>query len=269
MSGHARAWTVPVVVLVLAAGFALGVLSWTGGGDAAGSRSGGVVLRVVDEDGRRIPQAEVFVLARPDAPPSSAGTWSVKEASLTLPPGVRPEAVAVQARGFRSDVIENLVEDRTIVLRRGIRVRLVVAGTAVVVEDPWRIVFQVNPAPLDEGALSPDQREKLVDLIDTVIPPSDEALMLPAGTFGFAVGASVAADGIRMPIPGRYTVRWGLLDTSIGAWFSLSKGARVCIVVADETRVQVFEIPVRSEEWARTRKGLEEHIRRMRSGEGR
>ena len=213
-------------------------------------------FRVVDEAGAPIPHAEVFVLAGEDLPPGGAGRWSDEDATLTLPAVVRGSAVAVQAQGYRSAVAQSVTADREFVLRRGIFVRLEARGHDAEAARDAVLVFQLNPAPDQE--LSDDQRAKIVDLVTTVVPVPEGAMLLPGGVFGFAVQASIAKQGLLLPLAGRYVVRWGLLDPGSGMWFTLPEDVRTVIDVADDERGQVFPIPVTADALQRTRKGLQE-----------
>ena len=221
----------------------------------------GIHFRVVDEQGRPISHAEVFVLAGEDMPEGGAGRWSDEDATLTLPAAVRGSAVAVQARGYRSDVAASVTADVEFTLRHGLLIRLEARGldTAALGDDV--LVFQIVPEP--PGDLTQDQLTKIVDLMATLVPPPEGGIMLPAGDFGFAVQAAVAEKGLLLPLAGRYIVRWGLLDPASGMWFALPEAVRAVIDVADDPRTQLYEIPVRAEALQQTRKGLQDRVREM------
>jgi len=216
-------------------------------------------FRVVDEAGAPIPHAEVFVLAGEDMPEGGAGRWSDEDATLTLPAVMRGSAIAVQAKGYRSDVAGSVTTDLDFVLRTGLMIRLEVRGGIADVAGDAVLVFQVNAASDDE--LSDDQRAKIVRLMTTVVPPPEVGMMLPAGAFGFAVQAAIAKRGLLLPRAGRYVVRWGLLDPGSGLYFTLPEEVRAVIDVADDPRSQAFAIPVPADAVERTLKGLHERLR--------
>ncbi len=256
-----KVWGGLAALLVLALGLLAFAIASRDAKPTAPPPAATIRFRVVDEAGEPIRHAEVFVLAGEDVPEGGAGRWSEEDATLTLPAVVRGSAVAVQARGYRSDVAQSVSEDRTFVLRSGIFIRLEVQGVDAEAIGDDVLVFQVNPAATE--ALSDDQRVKIVNLMTAVVPPPDGARLLPAGDFGFAVQGTIAKQGLLLPLAGRYVVRWGLLDPPSGIWLSMPEEVRAVIEVADDDRGQVFAIPVTPEALERTRTRLRERVREV------
>lgn len=207
--------------------------------------------------------AEVFVLASEDMPAGGAGEWSDADATLTLPIAVRGSAIAVQARGYRSDVAPSVTGDQEFALQHGLVIRLEVEGADAEAAGDAVLVFQVIPEPT--GDLTADQLAKIADLIAALEPPPEGGVMLRGGDVGFAVQAAIAEKGLLIPLAGRYGVRWGLLDPKSRMWYALPEDVRAVIDVADDRRTQVFAIPVSAEAIQRTRKGLSERVREIRA----
>ena len=261
-SSRRKVWGGLAVLLVAALG--LLALAMTSGDGASSSDDPDTIrFRVVDEQGRPISHAEVFVLASEDMPAGGAGEWSDADATLTLPIAVQGSAIAVQARGYRSDVVKSVTEDLEFVLQHGLVIRLEVQGGDAEAAGDTVLVFQVIPEPT--GDLTADQLAKIADLIATLEPQPDGGVMLRGGDVGFAVQAAIAEQGLLIPLAGRYGVRWGLLDPKSKMWYSLPEDVRAVIDVADDRRTQVFAIPVSAEAIQKTRQGLSEQIRQIRA----
>ena len=226
---------------------------------------GVVRLKIVDQGGDPVPQASLFVQMPEDAPRDKLARWISEEAVLEVPASITPVDIAVQARGFRSEVVTNLAEDRTFVLRMGYMIKLKRAAGTAKAPKPYRLVFQLNPVREDGTSLPEDQYEAFLQLIDTRTQAPDPDLTLPRSGFGFAIWDSVAADGILLPFPGRYAVRWGLLDPTRrpSIWFSLGEAATAMIRVSADDRTQVFEVPLPQEAMDRTQVQLEAQLRKL------
>ena len=82
----------------------------------------------------------------------------------------------------------------------------------------------------------------------------------------------VAAEGILLPLAGRYIVRWGLLDPKTGVWYAPPETVRTVVDVKDfedaEDAVvaQVFTVPVDGPTLQQARRGLADQVRAMTSG---
>lgn len=248
---------------------AVGLLVWaTGQGDDEAPAGSPRFVRVVDIQGQPVHHARVLVLTEVGAPQGSSGSWSSDTATLTLPPGLGAVAVTVAARGYRSTRLESLAgEDTTLTLKRGVLVRMRAGGAGTDVPPPFELVFHVAPASTVEGGLDAEQRGSAIELMDTWSPLPEGVETLSRGPLGLALRASEAADGILVPYPGRYEVRWGLLDPATRTWFALDDVKATAVGVEDDERAQVFELAIARGELERTRKGLEEMLARIAAGE--
>lgn len=255
-----RVWGALAVLLLLSVGLLALATSSRDDAKTPGD-SDTIRFRVVDGQGRPISHAEVFVLAGDDMPEGGGGLWSDADATLTLPAAVRGSAVAVQARGYRSDVAPSVTGDTEFVLQHGFVIRLEARGVQAKDLGDDVLVFRVSPEPT--GDLTQDQLEKMVDLIATLAPPPEGRVVLPAGGFGFAVRASVAEQGLLIPLAARYGVRWGLFDAERKVGFFLPEEVHTVIEVTDDPRTQMYPIPVTAEALTKTRKGLRERIEAM------
>lgn len=257
-----KVWGALAVLLVLAVGLLALALSSRDDPEESGE-PGTFRFRVTDEQDRPISHAEVFVLAGEDMPEGGSGEWSDKDATLTLPDSVRGSAIAVQARGYRSDVARSVSGDTHFVLQHGFVVRLEIRGLEEGALGDDVLVFQVSPRPT--GDLTQDQLDKIVDLIAPLVPPKDGQIALGGGTLGFAVRAADAKEGLLIPLAARYGVRWGLFDARTRVWFSLPEEVHAVIDVMDDARTQVFAIPVTAQTLSQTRKGLLDRIEAVES----
>lgn len=251
----------PVLRLALA-GLLLGVVLLLGGCGADEAPAEGPVfhLYVRDAAGGPVSGAELFVEQPADRPGPPLGRWRASTATLTLPATEEGHTVYVQCRGFRSQRVEGLKAETTLVLRRGLVARLRVDGDTLPSDDPLHLVFRIRPAPSEEAAVPAEELQKLVDLMELVKPPLPDEPNLPRKTFGFAVADTVAIRGVLLPVPGRYLVRWGLFDERAEVWYSLGEETDAYILVEDDARAQTFDIPVQRNAIDRTRIGLVERI---------
>lgn len=253
-----KVWGSLAVLLLLAVGLLALALSSRDDPEEPAAEPGTFRFRVRDDQGRPITHAEVFVLAGDDMPEGGSGQWSDADATLTLPDAVRGSAIAVQARGYRSDVARSVSGDTDFVLKHGFVVRLEIRGMEEKDLGDDVLVFQVSPRPT--GDLTQDQLDKIVDLVVLLEPPKEGQIVLGSGTLGFAVRASDAKEGLLIPLAARYGVRWGLFDPKTRAWFSLPEEVHAVIDVTDDARTQLFPIPVTAEGLSKTRKGLRDRI---------
>ncbi len=272
-SRRARVWG----TLLVALGLSIGLLLWANasrgtravhpaaGPVALSSARRPIVVTVVDEAGAVVPGAEAFVRSEPGAADAPGTTWSPEDGRLELPWSGAPRSVVVQAPGFRMLRADDVRGDRRLVLRPGYVVRLHVTGDADRPAPPLHVVLQVRAAPsppegTDGGARAPTEADRLaavVRLMEPVAPPTEGIPPLPREGFGMALDERRAGAGVRVPVAGRYVVRWGLLDQRRGRWYSLPDGASTEIDVADQDAPQDFDVPVTSEAIAATKKGLD------------
>lgn len=206
-----------------------------------------ITLRIVDEAGEAVQTAAVFVYMPPDASSEAAGSFDPAQGLLTRVGGPEGHDVVVQAPGFRTEEVEDWKEDRTLVLRPGFLIRIQVAGGRNPVEAPLRLVFAVQPAPPGESELPDETRKALVELMRLATPLEEGEPDLPSGDVGLAVVDTAAARGLRLPVNGRYVVRWGVFDPEKDLFFSLEEGSTHAIAVDDDDRPQSFEIPITQE----------------------
>jgi len=235
--------------------------------------SGPATVRIRDAEGKVIPGAQAFVAQAPDAPIEEAGTWDAESGTLSLPAlpadatgAAAGRRVIVQARGYRTLVLDDVRGEIEGVLRPGIALRLVVAGQPVLPGLPYRLYFQLRPDPESWEGMSDDQRQVLVDLMEATTPPPEDVLPSTRMGFGFEVSREQAEAGVLLPIPGRYTVRWGLLDTAHAMWYSRLKGTTQTVEVPDQDEPVVVEIEVTTEQAEATKRELDEIRERAAAG---
>jgi hypothetical protein len=250
-----RTWSLLGALLVASVGVLLLAMS---------SRQGGprppLEIRVVGEQGKPLPGAEIRLRRGPGEGVRPGETWDPEQSLLTLPASGAPYAFAVLAPGRRLELLEGVADNRTVVLERGYVVRLRLSSAVPPVEEPLAIVMKVTP-----GADLPSEAGlDLSDLMEVRDAGQSDTPPLPRRGFGFAVSRQDGAAGILLPHAGTYAVTWGLLDKKAGTWFALQEGSRTEFQVADTADVQVFEVPVDEAAVLRTRTGLEERIRMLR-----
>jgi hypothetical protein len=150
----------------------------------------------------------------------------------------------VQAPGYRTEEVLDWKEDRTLVLRPGFLVQIRIEGGRSHVELPHHLVFSIVPAPPGETALPDPERQKILELMTLDGPLEEGEPDLPRASVGLAVVATAAGRGIRVPMDGRYLVRWGIFDPAEGVWFSPDEASAFPIAVDADDRAQIFEIPI-------------------------
>lgn len=227
-----------------------------------------VVVQVVDARDEPIQHARVFVFQDVDAPSGEAGTWNPDTASLSLPFTGEPRTLVAQARGYRTQQIEDVVGDRTIRLEPGYLARVVITGDAALPAPPIAIYVRLNPEPHEGGILSREESDTILDLMGVVQPAEGAVPEAPRAGFGLLLPAARAAAGVRMPLAGRYVVKWGFMDEKAGTWYGLSEHI---IEVKEDSPSTRFEIPLTDEAVAATLAKLREEIAKMnaaRSGSG-
>ncbi|MFV1958711.1 MAG: carboxypeptidase-like regulatory domain-containing protein [Planctomycetota bacterium] len=234
----------------------------SGAGPGAGAQVSPTTIhvRVVDASGRPVGQARVLVDGA--GAQGQAGTWSSERAEWTLPFDGEARAVTIQARGFRSVRVEGVRADRKIVLQPGLLVRVAVEGEPELPAAPLGLFFQVRPAAPEGGTLTPAEADALLDLLDSAGTPPSGLPPFPRSGFGYLVSQSQTERGLLVPRPGRYRIRWGLLDTQRGTWYSLKEGTETVFDVRDTGEEQTVRVPVTTEAVERTRVELEKELRR-------
>ena len=221
-----------------------------------------IVVRVVDASGAPARGARAFVAAAPGALPEAAGRWDPETATLTLPWTGRPHAVAVQARGHRLLEVADVRGDRTLSLEPGIVARFFVEPETPRPEPPRGVYLQVNPVPPPDREVSPEERDSVVDLMDLLVPRAEGGPDFPRAGFGFLVSEAEGRAGLLLPMPGRYRVRWGLLDAKAGSWYALRDGAESSFDVVAATEPQTFSLSIDPQALARAGAELDAEIAR-------
>ena len=230
-----------------------------------GSSAAGVRIRVVDPAGQPLGSARVRCRALEGAAPEARGSWSPEAATLTLPPGHAVDAVLAVAPGFRPTGVADLSRDQDVMLHPGPLVRIALQAEELPTEPSLLVVLLVRPLEGPAGPLSPADQAELAALI--ALAPDPGALPEPAfptGQFGFAVGALRAGSGIRVPVPGRYEVRWGLFDRSAGVLFALDDEPGLGVDVTGGDEPQDFAVPASAARLAAAKEGLASRVRRVR-----
>ena len=225
-------------------------------------------LRLIDHDGKLVGNAEPLLMVpidRKDAPLQTR--WDPRSATVELPVLPLQTKLLVAAPGYRLTRVGDLGTSRDVKLERGIPVRLKLIGGAPAMNPPLVGLLRVRPTAATMQIKDEATQSLTLDLSSLMAvqtPSRDDAIELPRGTYGFAVSEEDASIGIRLPEPGRYLVRWGILDERPGTWFTLPDARDVEIEVKDLVTPQTFEIRVTRDLWNRTREGLRKIVDEMR-----
>jgi len=256
-------------------GAASGSAGSRGQGTPALSRAA-LRVRIVDARGRPVPSAAVFLLAASNDAPADA-SWSPDSGTLTLtvPPGgaAAPRALRVTARGYRTQEIAGIVAHRTVVLERGLQMRILLRGVPRDqapgketpqdgIPDHIRILLRVRPAGADPDTAGASE---VIGLMDNLGKPGSGPRDIPRGGFGYPVSLTQAHAGVLVPEPGIYHVHWGLIDTQADTWFSLGARCGRRIDVRDIAQVQTFAFAMTPADLRETLAGLArgvEHVGR-------
>ncbi len=219
-------------------------------------------IQVVDTEGKAIPYARVFVSKDVEAPDAEAGTWDAEAATLELPFTGEGRTLMVQARGFKTQRVSDVIGDRQVTLEPGYLARFVIVGDASLPAPPIALYVRLNPLPADGVDVTTEQANTILDLMEAVEEVPGSVPEPPRAGFGLLLSAERAAAGVRLPIPGRYVAKWGLMDEKVGTWYGLYEHP---VVVDDRAGVARLEIPITDEGISRTLEHLREQIQRMRS----
>jgi hypothetical protein len=228
-----------------------------GSGTEAAAPAGPVTLRVRDGDGDVVEGAQAYVSGSSDAPLAPAGGWDAEAGVLTLEGGTPARRVVLQARGYRTVVLEDVAADRDLVLEPGLVLRLRVVGDPVLPGPPYRLYFQVKPDAESWTGMSESQRQVLVDLMEATTAPPEGMPETTRRGFGFEVSRTQAEAGLRVPLPGRYAIRWGLFDTDRGMWYSRRAGTTTVVDVPADGRPITADIEMTTEEVEATKAELD------------
>lgn len=221
------------------------------GGEPQGPQ---IQLHIVDETGRSVPNARVWVVQDPNLPPSQ---WNEATATLTLPQKAEGTEVFVQCRGFRSLDLKGVTESQEVVLSRGLVIRVIVGGRPVLPGLPYRLYFQVRPGAEAWAHLNEQEQDALVSLMDSLRAPPPDVKPSTRESFGYEVSQDQAEGGVLIPMPGTYDLRWGLLDVERQLWYSRKDGTVTTIDVKDQQTPQLYEVPITTEEIDATRLELD------------
>jgi len=97
-----------------------------------------VTLTVVDDRGQPVPKVRVS-LVRPGSEKFVECSPGRKGDSLVVSAGPLPLHVRLEAKGYRPQELTGVDSDRTVVLERGIPVRIVFSGTLPVLPEGWEL----------------------------------------------------------------------------------------------------------------------------------
>jgi hypothetical protein len=218
-------------------------------------------LDIVDPDGRPLPAAICYVMRRPGSAPVGE-RWDPEAAALFLPLGGSPHSVLVTAPGRALRRVDGLTSDRSVALEPGLGVRFALNGAPAALEHPQvRFLLRIRPtAELVEEVGGLDAAD-LVDLMTHRGAANSGPRGLPRGEFGYAVSRTQAEAGIVVPAPGRYHVHWGLMDLSVGTWFSLGDACGRTVLV--QTGREHYRLDVTDGDLQKTLVGLRSSVQRL------
>jgi hypothetical protein len=261
-----KLWGILLVVLGGAVALLVGAI---GRDDPTPPTPRGLRIQVLDEAGVPVGAAVAFVRRKDGALASGAG-FDPGTGTLSLPAEDRGARVLLGAPGHRIARLESAETSRSVILERGLVVRLRMTGDAPPLDPPLVGLFRVRPtdetASLGEGEGT--RPIDLAELMQRVYRTRDAEMELPTERFGFAVSEDDAASGFRVPVPGAYRIVWGMLDEGPGTWFRLEDGPELTIDVRDTAEPQVFDVEISRPVWNRTREGLAERVEQLRAGAG-
>lgn len=262
---HPAVRAVIVAVLVLAL-LGLGVVLWVGPFGASEPPSlarAQARVRIVDEAGRPVTTATVFALGREVGAPI-AERWLPDQAVLALPEGAGSPSFLVAARGYRLQRIDDVRGDRVLTLRRGLLVRLTLRNAPRELPEPHiRFLLRIRPDADLVRATPGLDAPGLVDLMGHIAGRHSGPRGLPRGEFGFAVSRAQGNAGVRVPLPGRYHVHWGLMDLRAGTWFSLGDRCGRMILVHEEREGAAYAMDVAEGDLQQTLEGLSTSVQRL------
>jgi len=224
-------------------------------------RSGGSLrVRVVDAEGHVVRGARVFVDTSGGAQPAQA-RWSPAHGVLMLPRRAHPHDLRVLARGFRVQDVAGVDGDRTIVLKRGYRLRVHVRDAPTDgLPSHVGIMLRVRPldAPPEGDRPATGMRLDTATLIDLMDDAGRSGVRRTTrqDEFGYPLSLTQAARGILLPRAGRYHVRWGLLDLRGDTWFSVGPRCGRDIVVAEGEDPTNAHLTILAEDVQATLEGL-------------
>ena len=189
-------------------------------------------VRIVDREGKPASWAQVL-LRRVDK--DVASKWDAEKAMLILPRESAPHGIRVASVGHRLLVVNDIRDDRTITLPRGLVVRIALENTSAQTPEPRAILLRIRPWVAGDPSKSAALSAKITQLCDLMYLATTQAPgslpVLPTENWGFGVSPTDAANGIYIPTPGSYVVHWGLLDLNEGTWYTVEEGAALRIEV--------------------------------------
>lgn len=198
-----------------------------------------ITVRVLDEKGQPAPWARVLHGGSTGDAGGLRMRWDADHALVTLPRASAPHTLQVAAPGRKTMVVDGITADRTVSLELGYPIEIHVTGDAPPPEAPRIILFRVRPVTRQDPAKDDDAAVHVSDVCSMIFPrrgATEASLpLLPRGRWGFAATADDAANGLLLPEPGEYEVRWGLFDTDEGTWQS-SAGAAYVLKVEEHGR---------------------------------
>ena len=222
-----------------------------------------VSFRILDPEGRPVRDAEILVRRAKGQSAPAGSYWDGTSGVLRLPKMPSDASLLIAARGYRIMTANRLDMPRDLVLHPGIPIRLRMTGDAPPLDPPLVGIFRVRPTEETMAFRKKDSEALHLNLSELMVvmhQSRKEALELPREQWGFAASEEDAALGLRVPYPGSYVVRWGILDERPGTWFAPEDGPEITITVADLTTPQVFDVEVSRPLWNRTLVGLREWI---------
>jgi hypothetical protein len=226
-----------------------------------------VTFRILDPQGRPVRDAEVLVRRAKGESAPAGSYWDGTAGVLRLPKMPADATLLIAARGYRIMNANRLDKPRDLVLHPGIPIRLRMKGDAPALEPPLVGILRVRPTAETMAFKETGSEALHLDLSELMVVMHEsrpEALELPREKWGFAASEEDAAMGLRVPFPGTYIVRWGILDERPGTWFAPEDGPEIVITVADQATPQVFDVEVPRTLWNRTLVGLREWIAQVK-----
>lgn len=224
-------------------------------------------VKVVDGQGNPAPWAKPL-LKRTRG--NVAAQWDPEKAVLLLPRESAPHGIRVSAVGHRISRFDDIRDDVTVTVRRGLVVEIETENAAVGPRPPRVLVLRVRPAVEGDPAKDAETSARISAIAEHMYPvkpePRGDLPHLPTRHWGFGLIPSEARNGFYVPNPGTYVVHWGLLDTKTRLWFTLEQTAGSTIEVVEREEPQRFKIHITEDAMLDTEAGLQRRIDGLRGG---
>ncbi|MDA1194060.1 MAG: hypothetical protein O2894_02650 [Planctomycetota bacterium] len=215
-------------------------------------------VRIRGAAGEPVPGAEAFVMQREGGPAQDIA-WHPDVGVLVLPEGGGTFRVRVTAPGHKVLDFPAVNGGQSITLVPGLAARVPLRGVpSDGLPEHARFLLRVTPRGVSIPGLSDAE---IVELMGNLGAEGSGPEHVPRGEFGYAVSRAQALAGLLLPAPGRYHVRWGLIDVRAGTWFSLGERSGREFDVRDtaagaNTEPQSFPLDVTLDDLQATLDGL-------------